>query len=242
VATLRQIFALRADAWELLNSANITLLPKKAQVIGDYRPMSLMHSVAKIFGKILANRLAPHLDHLVSTCQSVFIKGRSIQDNFQYVQGVVRHFHCSKSPMLLLKLDITKAFDNVRWEYMLEVMTRLGFGQRWRNIMALLWRTTTSCVLLNGAVGNPITHLRQGDPLSPLLFILAIDPLRILDKATADGLLTPIGASPVKLRTSLYLSYTDTSPKCRTRIVIRIRYFNTLILFRYRIRDVSKIQ
>jgi hypothetical protein len=129
------------------------------------------------------------------------------------------------------KLDITKAFDNV---------------QKWRNIMALLWRTTTSRVLLNGAVGNLITHqrgLRQGDPLSPLLFILAIDPLeRILDKATADGLLTPIGASPVKLRTSLYLSYTDTSPKCRTRIVICIRYFNTSILFRYRVRGVSKIQ
>jgi hypothetical protein len=100
--------------------------------------------VAKLLGKIFANRLAPHLDHLVSNCQSAFIKERNIQDNFQYVQGAVNHFHCSKTPMLLLKLDIAKAFDNVRWEYKLEVMAQLGFSQRWRDVLALIWSSTTS--------------------------------------------------------------------------------------------------
>jgi hypothetical protein len=109
----------------------VTLIAKKdgAETVADYRPISLMHSVAKIIGKIMANRLAPHLNQLVSPSQSAFIKGRSIQDNFHYVQGAVKHFHRSKSPMLLLKLDIAKAFDNVRWEYMFEVMEQLGFGQ-----------------------------------------------------------------------------------------------------------------
>jgi hypothetical protein len=94
--------------------------------------------------------------------------------------------------MLLLKLDIANAFDNVRWEYMFEIMEQLGFGQQWRHLMALLWKTTTSRILLNGASGRPIQHrrgLRLGDALSPLLFILAIDPLqRILDMATQRGL------------------------------------------------------
>jgi len=67
-----------------------------------------MHSMAKIMGKLLANRLSPHLNNLVSHSQTVFIKGRSILDNFQYVQGAVNHFHRSKTPMLFLKLKATE--------------------------------------------------------------------------------------------------------------------------------------
>jgi hypothetical protein len=146
VQAIRQIFELRADAWELLNSANVTLIAKKegAETIGDYRPISLMHSVAKLVGKIMANHLPPHLDKLVSPSQSAFIKGCSIHENFRYIQGAVKLFHRSKTPMLLLELDIEKAFDSVRWEYMLELMVQLGFGQRWRDLVALLWKTTSS--------------------------------------------------------------------------------------------------
>jgi hypothetical protein len=90
-AAIREIFDLRARCWNLLNSANVALIPKKegAQTISDYRPISVMHNVAKLLGKILANRLSPHLDSLVSPSQSALIKGRSIQDNFQYVQEAV---------------------------------------------------------------------------------------------------------------------------------------------------------
>jgi retron-type reverse transcriptase len=140
--------------------------------------------------------------------QSAFIKGRSIHDNFQYVKGAANHFHNAKTPMLLLKLDIAKAFDNIRWEYLLEVMQQLGFGQRWRNMMSQIWSSTTSRIILNGVPGRPIKHakgLRQGDPLSPMLVILAMDPLqKMLDLATQQGLLSPIGTDPIKMRTSLY--------------------------------------
>jgi hypothetical protein len=73
-----------------------------------------MYSMFKLLAKILANCLASRLNSLISHSQSVFIKGRSIHNNFQYVQVVVKHFHQAKTPMLLLKLDITKAFDSVK--------------------------------------------------------------------------------------------------------------------------------
>jgi hypothetical protein len=115
---IHQLYNLRASHWNLLNPANVILILKKGVITAaDYRLISLMHSMAKIMGKLLANRLSPHLNNLV-----VFIKGRSILDNFQYVQGAVNHFYRSKTPMPFLKLDVTKAFDSIRWDYMLEIL------------------------------------------------------------------------------------------------------------------------
>jgi hypothetical protein len=80
VGAIQQLFNLGADAWELLNSANVTLVAKKdgAETVADYRPISLMHSIAKILGKVLATRLATHLNQIVSPSQSAFIQGCSI--------------------------------------------------------------------------------------------------------------------------------------------------------------------
>jgi hypothetical protein len=84
VPAIQEIFALRPSYWNLLNSTNVVLLEKKdgAQAIADYRPINIMHSVGKFLMKILATRLCPHLNKLVSKSQSAFIKSRSIHDNF----------------------------------------------------------------------------------------------------------------------------------------------------------------
>jgi len=94
---------------ELLNSAYITLIPKKLEALEakDYRPISLVHSFAKLVTKMMANRLAPHLDKLVATNQSAFTRGRCIHDNFMLVQQTIKVLHRRKISSLFLKLDIS---------------------------------------------------------------------------------------------------------------------------------------
>ena len=95
MAVFNQIHNMNGQDFKLLNSGNIILIPKKLDTerVEDYRPIGLIHSIAKIFSKLLANRLAPLLNSLVSKCQSAFVRRRCIQDNFLYVQNIVMQFH-----------------------------------------------------------------------------------------------------------------------------------------------------
>lgn len=90
----------------------------------------------------------------------------------------------------------------------MELLEQRGFSTKWQDWLALLFSTTHSTVLLNGVPGGKINHAwgrRQGDPLSPYLFILAIDTLqKVLDIATEDGFLSPLRGRHAKLRLSLY--------------------------------------
>ena len=176
--------------------------------MSDFRPISLIHAIAKLISKMMAARLAPHMRKLVSNAQSAFIKTRSIHDNFLYVKNLARKLHKTKKATLLFKLDIKKAFDSVRWDYLMDLLQHLGFPPAFRDWVSALLATSSSRVLLNGIAGAPIKHgrgLRQGDPLSPLLFVLAIDPLHhILRKATVQGHLHEIGGRAPNIRTSLY--------------------------------------
>jgi hypothetical protein len=146
MAAVSAVWSRKLCNFELLNSAYITLLPKKedAASIKDYRPISLVHSFAKLITKLLANRLAGRLDQLVSPNQSAFIKGRFILDNFMLVQHTTKFLHQQKQACFMLKLDITKAFDTVAWPFLLEVMQRLGFGPIWRDIISGLLATSST--------------------------------------------------------------------------------------------------
>jgi hypothetical protein len=194
----------------LMNSANIVLLPKTmdAASLSEYRPISLINSVSKIITKILANILAPHMNSLISNAQNAFIKKMCIHDNFIYAQRVIQLLHKKKRPALFIKLDISKAFDSLGWTFLLEVLENLGFSRKWRNWISVMLGTATSRVLINGQPSMEIRHargLRQGDPLSPLLFILAIDPLqRIIEAAANKGVLKPVLPKAANLRCSLY--------------------------------------
>ena len=147
------LYHLNTAPLERMNSAAITLIPKKetTETIADFRPISLIHFFAKLISKVLSIRLSTQIDRLISISQSAFIKKRCIQDNFLYVRNLARAYHKTKTPTLLFKLDIAKTFDSVSWEYLLELLEIRGFPVRWRNWISLI--LSASSIVLNGGAG-----------------------------------------------------------------------------------------
>lgn len=142
----------------------------EAQSPGDYRPICLIHSFAKILAKMMARRITAELQDLIDVNQSAFIKKRSIHDNFKYVQTTAKLFKQHRIPKLLLKLDIAKAFDMVSWSFLLQILQHNGVGPRWRDWLSLLLSTVSTKVLLNGVPGQQIQlarGLRQGTRYRP---------------------------------------------------------------------------
>jgi len=117
-----------------LNSTNIALIPKGDTQISmkDWRPIALCNVMYKVVAKVLANRLKVVLDKCISEFQSAFVPGRSILDN---VMAAIEIIHYMKIKVkgnvgeVALKLDISKAYDRIEWNYLREVMEKMGFSQ-----------------------------------------------------------------------------------------------------------------
>jgi hypothetical protein len=111
MATLESLCFGNAHSLGLLTSAYLVLIPKKADALSarDFRPISLIHSFAKLVTKLLANRLGPHLQKLVAANQSAFVKGRSIHDNYMMVQHSIKSLH-KKSLKFIFKIGHLQGF------------------------------------------------------------------------------------------------------------------------------------
>jgi hypothetical protein len=199
-----------------INSTFITLIPKKASasLVSDFRPISLCNVSYKLIAKVLANRLKKVLPVIISPAQSAFVLGRLITDNvlvaYEALHSMATRMRGRKGYMAV-KLDMSKAYDRVEWSFLEAMMRSLGFMERWIKLIMRCVSSVTYSVLVNGVpYGNiiPSRGLRQGDPLSPYLFLLVAEGLSsLLVRAEQEGKLTgvPISAGGVRLTHLLFV-------------------------------------
>uniref|UniRef100_A0A8C5M042 Reverse transcriptase domain-containing protein n=1 Tax=Leptobrachium leishanense TaxID=445787 RepID=A0A8C5M042_9ANUR len=164
-------------------AASIAIIPKPGKDPLDcenYRPISLLNTDLKLFTKILALRLRPLLGGLIHADQAGFVPRREARDNTLRALSALHGALVSSTPMLVLSVDAEKAFDRVNWQYLFAVLHTMGFGPRWCQWMAALYGEPHARIRVNGTLSDSITirnGTRQGCPLSPLLFLLYLEPL-----------------------------------------------------------------
>ncbi|KAM1951519.1 hypothetical protein ACFX15_006123 [Malus domestica] len=178
-----------------LNATHLALIPKvqNPDSVSQFRPISLCNYSYKILSKVLANRLKRWMPVLISTTQNAFVEGRQIQDNIGIAHELFHFLKNRKTKCnfeLGIKLDMHKAYDRVEWDFLMAVMEKMGFNSRWRNLIMGCISTVNFSILLNGQPGSKFTPsrgLRQGDPLSPYLFLLVSEVLSLLIQRESDG-------------------------------------------------------
>ncbi|KAL5561445.1 hypothetical protein UlMin_031192 [Ulmus minor] len=197
IAAVRDFFE-NGNLHQSINSTNIVLVPKikHPTTINHYRPIAVCNVIYKVISKLLADRLRPFLSSLICPTQNAFVPGRSIHDNSVLIQEVIHAMKKKKGTKgwMGMKIDIQKAYDRLSWQFLEAVLKAFGFHPKWINWIVTCCSTTKMTLLLNGAPVRsffPKRGLRQGDPLSPFLFILCMEVLsRLINKKVEDGLIS----------------------------------------------------
>ena len=180
---------------EHLNHTFITLIPKKKNLeyASEFKPISLCNVLYKIFSIVLANRLKRILPKIITNHQSAFTKSRLISDNILVVFESLHSMqkHKGKYDFMAIKLDMSKVYDRIEWPYLKAVMAKFGFNVQWIKLIMLCVTIVSYSILVNGepkGMIHPSRGIRQGDPLSPFLFLLCTEGLHgLISSAAANG-------------------------------------------------------
>ena len=186
----------------------ITLIPKPNKdttSLENLRPISLLNVDYKILTKAIAKRLEKFLPKIINPDQTGYVKQRYIGENVRLILDLMSYTEEKKLPGAALFIDFRKAFDSIEWSFLIETLNNFNFGPDIQNWVKIFYNNVTSCVLNNGHASEFFVlerGVRQGCPLSGLLFVIAIEVLAnaIRNESTIKGI--KVGEKEIKV--SLY--------------------------------------
>ena len=202
--SLQQLFNFLQTGWLLqnYNANSIILIPKSsnANTVDQFRPIALANFKFKIITKVIVDRLASILPKIISTEQKGFIRGRNIKDYILLASEAINMLDKkSYGSNLALKIDVTKVFDTLNWNFLLHVLKCFGFNQIFCKWISTILHSSTMSISINGTQNGYFKcprGVRQGDSLSLILFCLAEEVLsRGIPKLVDEGNLSLMKAT-----------------------------------------------
>ena len=195
------------------------MLPKPQKDLllpSNYRPITLLNVDYKIIASAINNRMKSHLNTLIKPGQNGFIKGRHIGDNIRLLFDVIDFADLNDTLGAVLAVDIFKAFDSLKWEFIYQVLEKYGFGSSILHWIKTLYAQPVCRLTNNNFLSDSFAvhkGVRQGDPLSPTLFVLCIECLASALRASSQYVGLQLGSSNVKISlfaddTIIYLNRT----------------------------------
>ncbi|KAL8146232.1 hypothetical protein AgCh_004104 [Apium graveolens] len=190
-----QNFFNTGELQEEVNHTVVCLIPKvkQPQQMSDLRPISLCSVLFRILSKMMVNRLKVCLPTLISSNQSAFVEGRLLTDN-ALIAFEVNHYIKRRSQGINgvagLKIDVSKAYDRLEWTFIEGILKKFGFYEIWIQRVMMCIKLVTYNFLQHGSIFGdirPKRGIRQGDPMSPYIYILCAEGLSSIIKRNEEA-------------------------------------------------------
>ena len=176
-----------ANTWR---NSIVTVIHKEGKdptSCGSYRPITLLNVDQKLLSSIIANRLSKIIPFIIDPDQTGFIPDRYLSDNVRRTLNIIDFSKKMNTQTLILTLDAEKAFDRVSWPFIFETCSRFGFHDTFIKWLHAMYSSSKAQIRVNGTLSHSFElqrGTRQGDPLSPLIFAICIEPLAACIRAT----------------------------------------------------------